>query len=69
MISAPNNSSSSRYIQKLYINGNEYKHNYITHKQLTDGTALEFKMSDYPNKQRGIEKKDAPYSFSETLKK
>ena len=57
MISAPNNSSSSRYIQKLYINGNEYKHNYITHKQLTDGTALEFKMSDYPNKQRGIEKK------------
>lgn len=69
MISASNNSSSSRYIQKLYINGNEYKHNYITHKQLTDGTALEFKMSDYPNKQRGIEKKDAPYSFSETLKK
>lgn len=69
MIFAPNNSSSSRYIQKLYIDGNEYKHNYVTHKQLTDGTVLEFKMSDYPNKQRGIEKEDAPYSFSETLKK
>lgn len=68
-ILAPGNNNTSRYVQKLYINGNEYIHNYVTHEQLTEGAILEFKMSDNPNKYRGIRIDDAPYSFSNTLRK
>ena len=68
-ISAPENTHSSKYVQKLYIDGNEYNHNYVTHEQLQEGAMLEFKMSETPNKLRGIDIEDAPYSFSKSLEK
>lgn len=68
-ISAPENTHSSKYVQKLYIDGNEYNHNYVTHEQLQEGAMLEFKMSETPNKLRGIDIEDAPYSFSKSLRK
>ena len=51
------------------IDGNEYNHNYVTHEQLQEGAMLEFKMSETPNKLRGIDIEDAPYSFSKSLRK
>ncbi|MDE6349214.1 MAG: GH92 family glycosyl hydrolase [Bacteroides sp.] len=67
-IAAPENSRSNCYVQQLTVDGADYTHNYLTHKQLMDGSSLRFTMGSTPNRQRGVEESDAPYSFSKTLK-
>jgi predicted alpha-1,2-mannosidase len=64
-ISAPDNSSENRYIDKMYINGNPWNKNYVNYYDLKDGAYLEFEMSDTPNKSRGTKEEAYPYSFSE----
>lgn len=64
-ISAPENSSENRYIDKMYIDGNPWNKNYVNYYDLMDGAYLEFEMSDQPNKSRGIDVEAYPYSFSE----
>ncbi|MCC8147036.1 MAG: GH92 family glycosyl hydrolase, partial [Bacteroidales bacterium] len=64
VLSSHNNHSSCPYINVLKVNGMEHTQNYFRHDQLTEGGNIDFYMSDKPNKQRGIEDKDLPYSFS-----
>lgn len=64
-ISAPDNNSENRYIDKMYIDGNPWDKNYVNYYDLMDGAYLEFEMSDTPNKSRGTEEEAYPYSFSE----
>ena len=64
VIDAPNNSSNNIYINKAELNNKIYTHNFISHEDIMKGGILEFEMSDKPNKKRGIEKEDFPYSFS-----
>jgi putative alpha-1,2-mannosidase len=62
-ISAPNNSDANRYIHAMTLDGAAYTKNYISHHDLTSGADIRFDMSDKPNKQRGTNADDAPYSF------
>ena len=63
-IEANNNSKENCYIRSMKVNGKNYTHNYLTHEQLLNGANIRYVMSGTPNKQRGTEEADAPYSFS-----
>jgi predicted alpha-1,2-mannosidase len=63
-ITASNNSKENRYVSEMMLNGKAYTKNYLTHEDLMKGAKVDFKMSAVPNKTRGIDKNDFPYSFS-----
>lgn len=63
-INAPGNTHDTRYIQDIKVNGKNYTKNYFTHGDLMNGATIDFTMSDTPNKERGVNKSDFPYSFS-----
>ena len=69
IIKADNNSKENRYVSSITIDGKPYSKNYITHEMLMNGAVIDFKMSAEPNKSRGIDPSDAPYSFSKDEKK
>lgn len=64
-IDAANNSFENRYIKNMKVNGKNYTRNYLTHDQLMKGIKIQYQMDAVPNKMRGINEADAPYSFSE----
>src|SRR3569833_738018 len=64
VINAPKNNFANRYVAKLTYNGKNYDKNYLDQKALKQGAVLNFNMSSVPNKQRGIQKADFPYSLS-----
>lgn len=64
VINAPENSDTNRYIHKMNVNGKEYTKNWLSHKALMKGAVIDVEMSDTPNKKRGTEKSDFPYSLS-----
>lgn len=64
-IEAANNSFENRYIKTMKVNGKNYTRNYLTHDQLMKGIKIQYQMDAVPNKMRGINETDAPYSFSE----
>jgi len=68
VINAPQNSAQNRYVNQLTLNGKPYDKNYLTYEELLQGATLNFDMSATPNKSRGTQPADAPYSFS-TAKK
>ncbi|MBD8346783.1 GH92 family glycosyl hydrolase [Dysgonomonas sp. HGC4] len=68
VIKADNNNRDNRYISTMTVNGQPYSKNYVTHEQLQNGAVIEYKMSPTPNKQRGIQDNDFPYSFSKDKK-
>jgi putative alpha-1,2-mannosidase len=63
-INAANNNAENRYVNSLQVNGKPYQFNWLSHKALLEGAHLNFEMRAMPNKQRGIEKADVPYSMS-----
>ena len=63
-IDAANNSCENRYIKSMKLNGKNHTNNYLTHDQLMKGARIQYQMDAVPNKSRGINKADAPYSFS-----
>jgi predicted alpha-1,2-mannosidase len=63
-INAANNSAENKYVNSLRVNGKSYQFNWLSHKALLEGADLNFDMSATPNKQRGIDKADVPYSMS-----
>ncbi|WP_029906836.1 GH92 family glycosyl hydrolase [Prevotella sp. 10(H)] len=63
-ITAPNNDNSTRYIDALSVNGKNQSKNYVTHDVLINGAKINYRMSANPNKNRGINNTDFPYSFS-----
>lgn len=68
-IKSNNAGKNNRYISSLKLNGKTYPKNYLTHEDLLEGANLLFDMSSSPNTQRGVSPSDAPYSFSDELKK
>lgn len=69
IISSNSNNKNNRYISSMTINGKSYSKNYITHSQLINGLNINYEMSSIPNKKRGINDSDLPYSFTNELKK
>ena len=63
-ILARNNSDKNLYIKSMRLNGSAWTHNFLDFDTLTKGARLDIKMSSTPNKNRGIESADRPYSFS-----
>lgn len=63
-INAPNNSAENRYIKAMLYNGKPYTKNWVLHQDLLKGAELNFDMSSVPNKQRGINPDDVPFSES-----
>jgi predicted alpha-1,2-mannosidase len=64
IINAPANSESNRYIKAVRLNGKPYSKNWLSHQGLTAGATIEIDMSATPNKQRGTQTNEFPYSFS-----
>ena len=67
-ISAPKNNDDNRYIRSLNYNGKNYTKNYLNHFDLLKGGSLVFDMDNKPNKGRGVNESDFPYSFSRDAK-
>ena len=64
IIDAPDNNKSTRYVESVQLNGQNYTKNYINYQDLLNGANYTFKMSDKPNTSRGTSEEDAPYSYS-----
>lgn len=64
IISASNNNKTNRYVDSITTNGGIHSKNFFKHEDLTNGISIKFKMSEKPNKSRGINNDDLPYSFS-----
>jgi len=64
VINAPKNSDENRYVQSLDINGKSSPKNYVTHELLLGGAVLNFEMGSEPNKLRGVNEADFPFSLS-----
>jgi predicted alpha-1,2-mannosidase len=64
VLSAPANSNTNRYVNTLTMNGQPYGHNWLSHAELLKGATLNFEMSAAPNKARGTQAADAPFSAS-----
>jgi predicted alpha-1,2-mannosidase len=64
VLNAPTNSATNRYINNLTLNGQPYAHNWLSHAELLKGATLNFEMSAAPNKARGTQAADAPFSAS-----
>lgn len=63
-LEAPANSDQNIYIREMRVDGEIYSKNYITTETLRRAAKLEFVMDQVPNKQRGVDSDDQPYSFS-----
>ncbi|MDR2916275.1 MAG: GH92 family glycosyl hydrolase [Tannerella sp.] len=64
IINAPENNKRNIYIKNMTFNSTPYTKNYLTHEDLQNGGEINMEMSETPNKNRGINKEDFPYSFS-----
>ena len=64
VIQAPENSKDNLYIQSMNVNGQTYTKNYLKHADLQNGGTIDVKMSKDPNRSRGTQTEDFPYSFS-----
>ena len=69
VINAPENSDENIYIQSMTFNGQNYTKNYLDHIEMMKGGVINIKMGSEPNKQRGTQESDFPYSFSKDEKK
>ncbi|MBN1562028.1 glycoside hydrolase family 92 protein, partial [candidate division KSB1 bacterium] len=65
-IKAPANSAKNRYIDRMFVNGAVHTKNWLSHSELMQGAEIKIDMVDRPNKARGIDTADFPYSFSST---
>ncbi|OPC02296.1 alpha-mannosidase [Elizabethkingia ursingii] len=63
-IKAPQNSQENIYVESLKVNNQPYSKNWLNHQELMKGAVLNFNMKAQPNKERGSQEKDFPYSMS-----
>lgn len=64
VLSAPNNSATNFYVQSSLLNGKAWDKNWINHNDILKGGNFTTIMGDSPNKKKGVEADDVPYSFS-----
>ena len=64
VINAPQNNAENFYIQSMKLNGETYTKNYLDFNELMKGGVWDVEMSNEPNKTRGTQASDLPYSFS-----
>ncbi|MDR3250151.1 MAG: hypothetical protein LBT42_00600, partial [Tannerella sp.] len=59
---------ANRYIRQIKYNGQDYTKNFFQYSDLMKGADIVFEMTDKPNKERGVNVSDAPYSMSNEKK-
>lgn len=64
VVDAAGNCADNFYISEMRLDGDEYTHNYVTHKALMGGAGIELRMDSVPCRERGTKAADLPYSFS-----
>jgi predicted alpha-1,2-mannosidase len=64
VINAPANNAENIYIKSMKLNGKPHAKNWLSHETLMKGATIDMEMTATPNKQRGTQKSDFPYSFS-----
>jgi predicted alpha-1,2-mannosidase len=64
IIDARSNSEENYYISKAKLNHKEYTRNFLEHGDIMKGGIFELIMSNLPNKKRGVNSDDFPYSMS-----
>lgn len=64
VIEAKKNTKTRFYIEAASLNNIVFNRNYLTHDEIRNGGILKLKMSDKPNKKRGIADESVPYSYS-----
>lgn len=67
VLEAPSNSSENIYIDEITLRGKRIEQNYFNHHDLQKGGVIHFKMTDEPNKKRGVKEESFPYSMSKEL--
>ncbi|MCU4164427.1 GH92 family glycosyl hydrolase [Carboxylicivirga caseinilyticus] len=65
VIEAKDNSADNVFIQSAQLNGQNYTRNYLSYQDIIKGGKMIFEMGDKPNRERGIELIDRPFSVSE----
>lgn len=68
VINAGNNSAENRYVQKAKLNGKTHTKTYLNHSDITNGGTFNLRMSSEPNKSKGVNASDIPYSMTNELK-
>ena len=68
VINAGNNSAENLYVQKAKLNGKTHTKTYLNHSDITNGGTFNLTMSSKPNKSKGVNASDAPYSMTNELK-
>jgi len=68
-INAPANSSENVYVGSASLNNVNYSKNYLNYADIMKGGSFTLKMSATPNKNKGVNESDFPYSMSNELKK
>ncbi|VXB86108.1 Alpha-mannosidase [Flavobacterium sp. 9AF] len=63
-IEAPNSNSENKYVDKIKLNGKEYKNNWISHEDILKGGTFNFIMNNIPNTKRGTTTDTFPFSLS-----
>ncbi|MCO6163457.1 GH92 family glycosyl hydrolase [Flavobacterium sp. NRK F7] len=63
-IEAPNSNSENKYVDKVKLNGKEYKNNWIGHEDILKGGTFNFIMNNTPNTKRGTTTDTFPFSLS-----
>lgn len=64
VINGENNSKDNIYVDEVTLNGENWDKNFIKHSTIINGGELNFKMTDTPNKKRGISEESYPYSMT-----
>lgn len=67
IITAPDNNAQNIYAEEIELNGNKISRSWITHDEIVEGGKLIFKLDNRPNKKRGTEVRDYPYSLTKEL--
>ncbi|UOB18448.1 GH92 family glycosyl hydrolase [Abyssalbus ytuae] len=65
VVEAKNNSENNVYLEKGLLNEKLFTKNYIRYSEIINGGTLQFLMSDHPNKSRGVNEEDKPFSLSD----
>ena len=68
VINAGNNSAENLYVQKAKLNGKTHTKTYLNHSDITNGGTFNLTMSSEPNKSKGVNASDFPYSMTNELK-
>ena len=63
-ITASGNAPDCRYVGSVTLDGRPWTHNFLPWSELADGADLRFEMQAEPNRERGTQEADLPYSLS-----